>query len=56
MGDAMTETTRKPAKPKTVAKVGGVIHDGKGGYFEEGAALPDLPADTAASLKAKGLI
>ena len=43
---------KKPARP--TVKVGGVIADGKGGYYNEGDTLPD-GADVE-SLKAKGYI
>ena len=51
----MAETQKKPGRPKVhKVKVGGAIADGKGGYFEEGEALPE-GADIE-RLQAKGLV
>ena len=47
------------AKPATVkVKVGGVIHDGKGGYYAEGETLPKsvYAQCDAESLAKKGYI
>lgn len=44
------------AKKKIVAKVGGKIADGKGGYFAKGDELPSLSKEQAESLEAKDLI
>ena len=44
---------KKPGRPKVYkAKVGGVIANGEGGYFEEGDTLPD--GCDIESLQAKG--
>lgn len=46
-------TARKKAdQPKVL--VDGAVSDGKGGYLPKGHVL-DVPADTLASLRAKGL-